>query len=343
MSAALRYWIGGTLGFLVALLVWGYVTYTSPGPLSEPTNIVIPKGIGVERIAARLAEAGVIRYPRFFAMMAGLLGETRRLRAGEYRFPAHASQRVAMDVLIYAKPVVRRLTIPEGFTTAQVLEELARTDGLEGPVDAKPAEGSLLPETYNFSYGDTRDEMIARMRRAMTETIDTLWKERAPNLPLKSPRDALILASIVEKETGIAEERPHVAAVFLNRLRRNMRLQSDPTVVYAVTHGSGSLGRPLSHADLETASPYNSYLYDGLPPGPIDNPGRASIMAVLHPAESDDLYFVADGSGGHVFAKTLAEHNKNVARLRRIEAQPGPMKPSASPSASPATGAASHP
>ncbi len=232
-----------------------------------------------------------------------------------------------MNVLMFAKPVVRRLTVPEGLTTQQVLAQIDHTEGLEGKISTLPAEGGLLPETYDFSYGDSRQEMIVRMRKAMAETLATLWKTHAPEIRLQTPEQALILASIVEKETGRAEERPRVAAVFLNRLAHHMRLQSDPTVVYALANGKGPLGRPLTHADLDVASYYNTYLHDGLPPGPIANPGKASLVAVLHPADSDDLYFVADGAGGHVFAKTLDEHNKNVAHLRRMENDPVAGKP----------------
>ncbi|MGO8866981.1 MAG: endolytic transglycosylase MltG [Alphaproteobacteria bacterium] len=303
----------------VAVLIWGYVEFTSPGPLERATALVIPKGLSVDGIGRRLAEGGVIRDPRIFTIGVHLLRNHRALRAGEYEFPAHASAEAAMEVLIYAKPVVRRLTIAEGITSAQALEEIEHADGLEGAVKETPAEGSLLPETYSFSWGDSREAMVRRMQKAMSETLEALWQARAPDLPLETPEEALVLASIVEKETAKPEERPRIAEVFLNRLRHRMRLQSDPTVVYALTHGKGALGRALTHADLDTGSRYNTYLVDGLPPTPIGNPGKASIIAVLHPDAGDDLYFVADGNGGHVFAKTLAEHNRNVARLRQMQ------------------------
>jgi len=302
-----------------AVLLWGYAEFTKPGPLAQSGAFVIAKGLSVEGIARRLAELGVIRDPRIFVIGVHILRGRHALRAGEYEFPAHASAEEAMDILIYAKPVVRHLTIVEGLTSAEAMAEIERSPGLEGPIKGSPAEGELLPETYNYSWGDSREAMVRRAEKAMSETLDELWRTRAADVALTSPQQALVLASIVEKETAKPEERPHIAAVFLNRLRRQMRLQSDPTVVYALTHGEGPLGRALTHADLETASPYNTYLVDGLPPTPIDNPGKASIAAVLHPAASDDLYFVADGSGGHLFAKTLAEHNRNVTKLRQLQ------------------------
>ena len=215
--------------------------------------------------------------------------------------------------------MVRRLTVAEGLTTFDVLARLGATEGLKGLAPQGLGEGQLLPETYHFSYGDARADIVRRMRAAMTSAVERLWAARVPDLPLNSPAEALILASIIEKETGLAEERARVASVFINRLRAGMRLQSDPTVVYALTHGQGKLGRRLTRTDLRDQSLYNTYVHKGLPPGPIANPGIAAIAAALNPARSGDLYFVADGSGGHVFARTLAAHNRNVRRWRKLQ------------------------
>ncbi len=310
----------GVLIALGAVAAWAVDRYVSPGPLKEPATLIIPRGIGVDGIARRLAEAGVIDNRLLFTLAARLGGD-RALQAGEYAFAPGMSARGVMELLRSGRTVVRRLTIAEGLTTAQVLDGLRSADGLEETVSPIPGEGELLPETYHYSYGHDRNRLIERMRRAMDETLVELWATRAPGLPFDTPREALVLASIVEKETAVPEERARIAAVFINRLRRGMRLQSDPTVVYALTDGERPLDRPLGHADLEIDSPYNTYVVDGLPPGPICNPGRASIRAVLNPLETDELYFVADGSGGHVFSRTLEEHNRNVRRWRNQNGQ----------------------
>jgi UPF0755 protein len=236
-------------------------------------------------------------------------------------------------MLANGETVARRLTVAEGLTVAEVFQLLADTEALEGDLPPPPEEGSLLPETYFYALGDSRIGLVSRMQDEMRQTLDELWRGRAQNLPLRTKREALILASIVDKETGVADERDKVAAVFINRLRRGMRLQADPTVIYGLTEGGGPLGRELSQRDWAHASAYNTYQIDGLPPGPIGNPGRASIEAVLNPAAVDYLYFVADGSGGHAFARTLEEHNRNVARWRQIKGErpqsgaPPPARP----------------
>lgn len=299
----------------VGVAVWGYAEFTRPGPLAVSRVVVIPRGQGLEEIGQTLSMAGVIESPEVFAVGAKLSGTARALKAGEYRFPERVSPRGVMDILISGKTVVRRLTLAEGLTVGQVLEKLAASDGLSGDIGAPPEEGTLLPETYHFSYGDDRSDLVARMRTGMRELVDALWPGRAPDLPYKTPQEAVTMASIIEREAAHHDERPVIAGVFVNRLRRGMRLQSDPTVVYGIA--PDGLGRPLSKADLKAPTPYNTYVIDGLPPGPICNPGEASIRAALNPAKTEFLYFVADGSGGHAFARTLDEHNRNVRRWRR--------------------------
>ncbi len=307
--------IGGIAGG--GILAWGYAQFVKPGPTIAETTVFVPPGSGVESIANTLFEAGIIEDALIFRLGVRLGRIDKGLKAGEFAFPHGVSAKGAAEVLIKGKTVVRRLTIAEGLTSVQVFDQLVATNGLEETFDV-PIEGSILPETYHFSYGDTRAEIVRRMVRAMDEALDSLWAERAEGLPFSDPAEALILASIVEKETGQKAERARVAGVFINRLNKGMRLQSDPTVVYGLSEGEGPLGRPLTRADLKVDNPYNTYTNHGLPPGPICNPGLAAIRAVLHPADTDELYFVADGNGGHVFARTLKEHNKNAAKWRRI-------------------------
>lgn len=288
------------------------------GPLAQERILVIESGSGLNRIATRLADAGVIRSDLLFRIHARLSGVSSQLKAGEYAFAGGISTADALAKIVAHDVVTRFLTIPEGLTTYQIVGLINEAEGLGGETPTAFENGTLLPETYAFSLGDTRADLVRRMSQAMDTTLEDLWDLRAPSLPLDTPEEAVILASIVEKETAVAAERTRVAAVFINRLRRDMRLQSDPTVAFGVDP-RGPLGRPLRRSDLDTPTPFNTYVIRGLPPAPICHPGRAALEAVLNPIESDELYFVADGTGGHAFARTLAEHNRNVARWRRIE------------------------
>ncbi|MDB5372404.1 MAG: aminodeoxychorismate lyase [Belnapia sp.] len=298
----------------------GLRLYRASGPLAEPAQLVIPRG-GTETIAAALRSAGVIDNPRLFALATWATRGEGPLRAAEFAFPAGASLADVLAILRDARPVQRRLTLPEGLTARQIAALVARAEGLVGEVPAL-AEGAVLPETYAYRWGDDRAALLRRAEAAMLQALAESWASRAPGLPLASPREALILASIVERETGVAEERPRVAAVFLNRLRLNMPLQSDPTVAYAAADG-GPLDRPLSRTDLDREHPFNTYRIRGLPPAPIAAPGLAALRAVTRPVTTEDLYFGADGTGGHAFARSLEEHNRNVARWREVERRRG--------------------
>ncbi len=311
-----------TLGLITAGIAfgWGYAQFTRPGPNTFEHAVVLAKGSGLRDIAERLAGAGIINQPLVFRLGVRLGGWSRDLKAGEFNFPARISMRGAVDILRRGETVVRRVTVPEGLSSAQIVALLRQTDGLRGDIGNIPGEGTLLPETYHYSYGDERAALLDRMTEAMRQTLAKLWRARQQGLPLASQDEALILASMVEKETSLGEERPRVAGVFINRLRKGMRLQSDPTVVYGMTLGRKALGRPLSRADLDQHTAYNTYRISALPPGPIANPGRAALHAVLHPTASKELYFVADGTGGHAFATTFAQHRRNVQRWRRAKA-----------------------
>ena len=271
----------------------------------------------MSQIARDLEAAGIIADSRLFRLYARYRGLDSSLHAGEYEFQPAVSMAEVLARIATGKIVLRFVTIPEGLTSREVAALVAAAEGMKGIADTPP-EGSILPETYTFTLDESRAALVARMQDAMQETLAELWASRAENLPVKTPEEAVILASIVEKETGLPEERQRVAAVFVNRLNRGMRLQSDPTVAYAITKGERELGRALRFKDLEVKDPYNTYYAAGLPPGPICNPGRAALAAVLNPIESKELYFVADGTGGHVFAKTLAEHERNVRNWRKI-------------------------
>lgn len=302
-------------------IIWAWDGYRADGPLEKSVAIVIPKGAGVQDIAVRLLEVGAIENQHLFVLGSQYTETARRMRAGEFALKSGMSMREIADHLVSGETVKRRLTVREGLLTEEVISLVAATDGLVGDAPVLQPDGIYLPETYFFSYGDTRQSVLTRMERAMTEAVTAAWAERSKKIAISSPREAIILASIIERETGVDAERAKVSSVFHNRLRRRMRLQSDPTVAYAVTGGGRPLGRPLTRADLYIDSDYNTYRRVGLPPGPIANPGRAALMAAVQPIDTKFLYFVANGTGGHAFARTLREHNRNVAKWRRIQRQ----------------------
>jgi UPF0755 protein len=314
--------LGGALlllAFAAAGAAWyGWRAYTAPGPLAEQAQVVVPRG-GTEAVGGALLRGGVVADSRAFAAASLLTRGEGRVRAAEFAFPPGASLRDVLDILRHGRPVQRRLTIPEGLNVRQIAALFEAADGLIGEMPPL-SEGALLPDTYVYQYGEPRAPIIRRAEAAMAAALEEAWRERAPDLPLASPREALVLASIIEEETGVPEERTRVAAVYVNRLRRGMPLQSDPTVAYAAADGA-KLDRPLTRADLDRDTPFNTYRNRGLPPAPIASPGRESLRAATRPAQSEDLYFVADGTGGHAFARTLDEHNRNVARWREIERQ----------------------
>ncbi len=302
-----------------AVILFLQTRFEAPGPLTEDRVILVEPGRGMSGIARQLEDEGIVSDQRIF--MLGVLAHRQNgnLKAGEYEIAAHASMKRVMNTLVAGKSIQHRLTIPEGLTTEQILARIEAHPALEGEIVDRPPEGSLLPDTYLFTRGVTRQEIVDRMRAAQRAVLRELWAKRSRSLPLATPEEAVILASIVEKETSVPEERARVAAVFVNRLKRRMRLQSDPTIIYGIVGPKGALGRPLTKADIATHTPYNTYRIDGLPPTPIANPGRDALAATLAPEDTDALYFVADGSGGHAFATTLSEHNANVGKWRVIE------------------------
>lgn len=301
-------------------LSWARSEFSAPGPLTSEAVVDVPKGASLQDVSRLLELHGVVNSGRLFRLGARYSGEDQSLKFGEYSFEPGISMEDALDKLVSGDVVLRFVTVPEGKTSWEAVEILNANPLLTGEVDV-PAEGTLFPETYDIQRGQPRADVVARMQAAMKQKLDAAWEARASDLPVSSKEEALVLASIVEKETGLADERPQVAAVFVNRLRRGMKLQSDPTVVYGITEGKGPLGRGLKRSELDRATPYNTYAIEGLPPTPIANPGLAAIQAVLNPPETEYLYFVADGTGGHVFADTLEEHNTNVRRWREIEAE----------------------
>ncbi len=294
-------------------------TFFAAGPLSNDVIVVIPSGVGLEKIANLLKDEEVISDVLIFQLGARYTKRARNLKAGEFLFPATASMDAVIKILEQGKAVTYSVTIPEGKTSREIIDILLSDQNLSGEISVIPEEGSLLPETYQYVRGGTRQSVVDRMQKALIENLNELWMNRQEGLPLDSIEEALVLASIVEKETGIASERPLVAGVFINRLRLKMRLQSDPTVSYGITMGQAPLGRSLSRKDLKTPTPYNTYTIDRLPPAPITNVGRSALEAVTQPTKTKYLYFVANGKGGHSFAKNLKEHNKNVRLWRSVK------------------------
>jgi len=319
--------IGNAIFSLIVLIaiVVGFVLFVgkqrfeSPGPLAQDRVVNIPRGSGIRDIAEVLGRDGVIDQPWVFIGGVLVLKAREDLKAGEYQFKAHASLRDVVATIVEGKVVAHQLGMAEGLTSEQIVARLMDDDVLTGNIKEIPAEGSLLPDTYNFTRGVTREQMIQRMQQAQQRLVKEIWDRHAADLPLKTPEQLVVLASLIEKETGKPEERTRVAAVFVNRLKQKMRLQSDPTIIYGLVGGKGTLGRPILKSEIERPTPYNTYLIDGLPPGPISNPGRASLEAAANPARTRELYFVADGTGGHAFAETYDQHQKNVVRLRHLE------------------------
>jgi UPF0755 protein len=308
---------------------WASLEFKNSGPLLETKIISIERGSGLNAIAQKLKTEEAITNSYVFILGARLMNAQSDLKAGEYELPAYISPRAILEKMKNGDVYVRRFTIAEGRTSFEVVQILNSINALSGEITNIPAEGSLFPTTYDYKDNEDRKEIIARMQNSMTQTLDTLWETRVQDLPFTTKEEALTLASIVEKETGVPSERKTIAGVFINRLRIGMPLQTDPTVIYAMNKGVnkndglGPLGRRLLSKDLEIDSPYNTYKNAGLPPGPIANPGADSIAAVLDPEKNDYFYFVADGKGGHIFSKTLAEHNANVAKWRKIRKEQG--------------------
>ena len=305
-----------------AAYIYGRQKIEAPGPLQDDKVVNIPARAGMTDIADTLQREGVIDNNRWAFIGAVFALKARsELKPGEYLFQKSASLRDVIGTIVDGKVVQHAVTIPEGLTSEQIVGRLSDNDIFAGAAKEIPREGTLLPETYKFPRGTTRDQVIARMQQAQKRVLAEIWERRSPDLPIKTAEQLVTLASIVEKETGKADERSRVAAVFVNRLRQKIKLQSDPTIIYGLVGGKGTLGRPIKRSEIQQPSPYNTYVVDGLPPGPIANPGRASLEAAANPARTRDLFFVADGTGGHAFSDTYDQHQKNVAKLRAMEKQ----------------------
>jgi UPF0755 protein len=329
----MRAWI--ILAVLAALLTgiaeWVYAAWDAPGPAAASGNetvVLVAQHMRTHDIARLLEDKGILRHPLVFEINTRLRGLSAKLKAGEFAIPSRASMGAIATILVEGKSIQHKLTVAEGLTSDMILKLVAADPVLLGDAGAVPQEGSLLPETYLFTRGETRQALLEKMAKAQEKTLSAQWQARSAGLPFKSPREAVILASIVEKESALSGERRHIASVFLNRLKIGMRLQTDPTVIYGLTQGY-PLGRGIKQSELEAATPYNTYVIAGLPPGPICNPGKDSIAAVLNPDQTDDLFFVATGRGGHVFASTISEQERNVAAYRAFERRQTTPQPQA--------------
>ena len=325
------------------IYIYGKQKIEAPGPLREERIVNIPTRAGMTDIADTLQREGVIDNNRWAFIGAVFALKARsELKPGEYLFQKNASLRDVIGTIVEGKVVQHAVTIPEGLTSEQIVSRLSDSDIFSGSVREMPREGTMLPETYKFPRGTTREQVIARIQQAQKRVLAEIWERRSPDLPIKTAEQLVTLASIVEKETGKSDERSRVAAVFVNRLRQRIKLQSDPTIIYGLVGGKGTLGRPIKRSEIQQPSPYNTYVVDGLPPGPIANPGRASLEAAANPARTRDLFFVADGTGGHSFSDTYDQHQKNVAKLRAMEKQiqNDTAEPGDEPASSAAAGAA---
>src|SRR5436853_3044423 len=322
--------IAGNAIFTIILVValaggllysYGKHKLEAAGPLDREKVVNIPRGLGLREIADLLARENVIDQPFVFIGGVLVLKAKDDLKYGEYKFAKQITVREAIETIVEGKVVQHAFTIPEGLTSEQIVARLAEVDFLAGNIREVPKEGTLLPETYNFPRGTTREQAIQRMQQTHRRVLQEIWERRSSDVPVKTPEALVTLASIVEKETGKPDERSRVAAVFSNRLRQRIKLQSDPTIIYGLVGGKGTLGRPIMRSEIEQPTPYNTYLVEGLPPGPIANPGRASLEAAANPARTKEIYFVADGTGAHAFAENLPQHQQNIAKLRQFEQQ----------------------
>ena len=337
-NAILTFLILIAIGTGVALFV-GKQRFEAPGPLQQERIVNIPRGYGIRDISELLVREGVIDHPWTFMAGVVVLKARDGLKSGEYLFPKQASLQDVVDTITDGKVVQHLFTVPEGQTSEQIIARLMQNQILSGNIKEIPREGTLLPETYKFTRGTQRELIIQRMQQMQRRAVAEIWQRRLPDLPITTPEQLVTLASIIEKETARPEERTRVAAVFVNRLRRKMKLQSDPTIIYGLVGGKGSLGHPITKAERDQPTAYNTYTIDGLPPGPIANPGRASLEAAANPARTRELYFVADGTGGHTFSDSYEQHLKGVARLRARERQQNAEPPEPEPAPQPAAAA----